>query len=296
MSKKIIVRVKGGLGNQLFGYAAGRRLALINNAELVIDSVTGFIRDRKFRRQYALDQFNIPCRKATPSERLSPFDRYRRALKKYISRHQPFERRTYLEQETRDFDPRLLNLRFQGVLYLDGIWPGEAYFKDIEGIIRQDLTIKPPTDEANRSMAAEVTACDSAVALHVRWYDEPGGQGHNLSDDYYERALARVCAEIDRPHFFVFSDDPPAAAARLSLSKGSYTLVAHNVADESAYADLWLMSKCRHFITANSTFSWWGAWLSPYANKLIITPDPALLDEQNAWRVGGLLPDGWTRL
>jgi len=72
---KIISRIKGGLGNQLFCYAAARRLALANNAELIIDDVTGFSRDHEYRRQYALENFQIPARKATPSERLAPFDR-----------------------------------------------------------------------------------------------------------------------------------------------------------------------------------------------------------------------------
>ena len=75
---KVIVRIKGGLRNQLFCYAAARRLALVNNAELVIDDVTGFARDRQYRHQYALDHFHIPVRKATPAERLEPFERYRR--------------------------------------------------------------------------------------------------------------------------------------------------------------------------------------------------------------------------
>ena len=77
---KIIARIKGGLGNQLFCYAAARRLALANNVELVIDDVTGFARDRQYGRQYALDHLHIPVRKATPAERLELFQRYRRGL------------------------------------------------------------------------------------------------------------------------------------------------------------------------------------------------------------------------
>src|SRR5712691_2524903 len=106
--------MKGGLGNQLFCYAAARRLALANNAELVIDDVTGFARDRQYRRQYALDSCHIPVRKATPAERLEPFERYRRGVAKWLSRKKPFAERRYLEQEGLDFDERLLDVKVKG--------------------------------------------------------------------------------------------------------------------------------------------------------------------------------------
>ena len=93
---KVIVRVKGGLGNQLFCYAAARRLALVNDAELVVDDVTGFCRDKIYGCKYALDKFNIKARKATPAERMEPFERGRRAMAKYFSKARPFNKRRYV--------------------------------------------------------------------------------------------------------------------------------------------------------------------------------------------------------
>ena len=116
--KKIITRIKGGLGNQLFCYAAARRLALVNNAELVIDDVTGFVRDYQYRRRYMLDHFCITARKAMPSERLEPFERYRRSVVKWLSRRKPFAERRYLEQERWDSDEWLLMLKAKDALYL----------------------------------------------------------------------------------------------------------------------------------------------------------------------------------
>jgi len=118
--KQIITRIKGGIGNQLFCYAAARRLALVNNAELIIDDVTGFARDRQYRRQYMLNRFQIPVRKATPAERLEPFERYRRGVAKWLSHRKAFTERRYLEQEGLDFDERLLSLRINGTVYIDG--------------------------------------------------------------------------------------------------------------------------------------------------------------------------------
>jgi Glycosyl transferase family 11 len=292
---KIIPRIKGGLGNQLFCYAAARRLALANNAELVIDEVTGFVRDRGYGRQYMLDPFSIPARKAMPSERLEPFERYRRGLMKWVSRGRPFARRSYLKQEGIDFDGRLLEIKVQGTLYLDGLWQSEGYFKDVEQTIREDLRITPPPDELNQRMAGEIRG-SNAVALHVRWFDAPGSTAtHTLPADYYRRAISLMESKIETPRYFLFSDNPEAALAMLGLLAGRVTCVAHNRGDENAYADLWLMTLCRHFITANSTFSWWGAWLGGRGAKIVCTPD-LRLEGKAAWGFKGLIPDGWIKV
>lgn len=298
--KKIITRIKGGLGNQLFCYAAARRLALVNNAELVIDDVTGFPRDHQYRRRYMLDHFCITTRKAAPSERLEPFERYRRGVMKWLSRRKPFAKRRYLEQERwdsdewllmlkeknalyldglwqsryyfregLDFDERLLMLKVKDTLYLDGLWQSEAYFKDVEQTIREDLRIIPPTDSLNQRVAEEIRN-SQAVALHVRWFDVPGITADDIvSTDYYQCAIALMEEKVDSPRYFLFSDNPEAARSKLALPEGRVIYVSHNRGDENAYADLWLMTQCKHFITANSTFSWWGAWLSPQKSKII---------------------------
>ena len=270
--KKVLIRIKGGLGNQLFCYAAARRLALANNAELAIDDVTGFARDRHYRRQYMLDRFSIPVRKATPAERLEPLERYRRGLAKWLSRRKPFTERRYLEQEGLDFDGRLLALKVKGILYLDGLWQSEGYFKDAERTIAERSRIIPPTDALNQCMAEEIRN-STAIALHLRWFDAPGSAAsHNVSADYYRRAIALMESKIASPRYFLFSDNPEAALSTVALPQDRLTCVFHNQGDENAYADLWLMTQCRHFITANSTFSWWGAWLSDNPSKVAMTP------------------------
>jgi len=291
---KIIARIKGGLGNQLFCYAAARRLALVNNAELLIDDVTGFVRDHEYQRKFALDSFRIPVRKATPAERLEPFERYRRGVKKLLSRRKQFAKRSYLEQEGQDFDERLLSLKVNGTLYLDGLWQSENYFKDVEQTIREDLRIIPPADELNQRIADEIRNCQ-AVALHVRWFTAPDSiMSHNVSTDYYQRALALMEEKTDSPHYILFSDDPNAARTKLDLPEGRVTFVSHNRVDENGNADLWLMTQCRHFITANSTFSWWGAWLGGGQEKMVICPSAnATVTE---WDFRGQIPDDWSKI
>ena len=295
MIGKVIARIRGGLGNQLFCYAAARRLALVNGVELVLDSESGFIRYRRYRRQYMLDHFTIPARKASWFERLHPFERYRRGGMKAWSRLWPFERRPYLEQEGIDFDQRLLDVRVRGTLYLDGLWQSERYFKDIEALLRKDLRIRPPLDVPNQAMAREIDL-HLAVAMHVRWFDVPGSTGgDNVSSGYYPRAVAFLEQRLPSPHYYVFSDNPEAARARLAVPEGRSTFVSHNVGDEMAFADLWLMTRCRHFVTANSTFSWWSAWLGEAPDKIVVTPNHTAVGDA-AWDFEGLILPAWQRL
>jgi hypothetical protein len=294
---KVIVRIRGGLGNQLFCYATARRLALVNEAVLVIDDVTGFIRDRQYNRRYALDRFQIPARKATHKERMEPFERCRRGVAKLIARRQPFNLRRYIEQEGKDFDPRLLDFNVKGTIYLDGLWQSEGYFKDAEQTIREDLCIIPPIDRANIEMATHIRDC-VAVAVHVRFFDAPSEAGtNNAPAEYYARAVAHMQTLVPGAHYFIFSDQPDAARTLVPLSEGGMTCVSHNRGDSNAYADLWLMTLCNHFIIANSTFSWWGAWLGHEAAKHVIAPGFRLsCDTITSWNFFGQLPNEWLKL
>ena len=141
---KITPRIFGGLGNQLFCYAAARRLALVNNAELVLDDVSGFTYDDFYQRHYQLDHFSIPCRKATPAERLEPYHRVRRYLKRRWNQRKPFAQRAYLVQAGIDFDPSLLHFKPKGTVYLEGYWQSEEYFMDVADTLRQDFRIISP--------------------------------------------------------------------------------------------------------------------------------------------------------
>lgn len=294
---KIISRIFGGIGNQLFCYAAARRLALVNGAELVIDEVSGFAYDTVYKQRYQLDHFSIPCRKATAAERLEPFLRVRRYCKRAYNRRRPFGERSYIQQEGIDFDPRLLQVKPRGTVYLEGYWQSEKYFKDVEETIRADLKISSPIDKANLEMVSCIRNT-LAVAVHVRFFDAPNETlVNNTPGDYYARAVERMETLVPGAHYFVFSDQPEAARARIPLPDARITLVAHNCGDDMAYADLWLMTQCKHFIIANSTFSWWGAWLGIRKEKIIVCPGMKLTcGTITSWGFRGQIPDSWQKI
>jgi hypothetical protein len=217
-------------------------------------------------------------------------------LKRKRNQRLPFAQRAYIQQQGIDFDPRLLQLKPQGTVYLEGYWQSEDYFKDVEATIRQDLQIKPPADTTNLAMAAQIRNF-TAVAVHVRFFDEPQAAGvNNAPSDYYARAVAQMEAIAPGAHYFVFSDQPDAARARIPLPDDRVTCVSHNQGDENAYADLWLMTLCHHFIIANSTVSWWGAWLAEHPGKQVIAPGFEMRQGKMSWGFAGLLPGKWIKV
>jgi len=297
----IIIRIKGGIGNQLFMYAASRRLALKNNIELVIDNVSGFDYDKVYKRNYQLKYFNIACRTATSAERLEPFSRVRRYLKRSWNKKLPFEQRNYIQEDGINFESQLLNLRPSKKIYLEGYFQTENFFKDIESQIREDLCIHPPDDDKNLSMLKKIQDT-VAVAIHVRFFDKSlitSNQNlqnfSNTSINYYKRAISKMNEHLPNAHYFIFSNQIQKVINFLPLDQKQMTIIDHNRSDSMAHADLWLMSHCQHFIIAKSTFSWWGAWLSNNKKKIIIAPK---IDENpvSSWANKFLLPEEWIKI
>jgi hypothetical protein len=288
----IIVRLIGGLGNQLFQYATARQLAFINNTQLKLD-ISGF--ETYKLHAYSLQNFKIQEGFATLEEvaKLKPKGFLSKIILRIDARHR-FPWRSWKIERHFHYDPHVLTLR--GNIYLDGYWQSERYFKHIENIIRQELVVNTDLDSKNMATAQHIEATQS-ICLHIRRGDYASNpvtlQLHGVcSLEYYLAAANRIANGIDDPHFFIFSDDPVWAEKNLKLPY-PYTLVSHNKADKN-YEDLRLMSLCRHFIIANSTFSWWGAWLSSHPDKMVIAPakwfnDPTINDYD-------LIPSSWLRL
>lgn len=176
--------------------------------------------------------------------------------------------------------------------YLVGYWQSEKYFSDASETIRADFTFMPSLSKQNAELAGRIGQT-TAVSLHVRRgdyvSDAKASAAHGLcSLDYYRAAVLHMAAHVERPEFFVFSDDIAWVKANLMIDFPCQ-YVDHNVGAES-YNDMRLMSLCKHHIIANSSFSWWGAWLNPKPDKIVIAPRKWFVTDKS---VDNLYPAGW---
>ncbi|MEL7665229.1 MAG: alpha-1,2-fucosyltransferase [Methanosarcina mazei] len=268
----IIVRLIGGLGNQMFQYALGRQLAVKNNSTLKLD-IQGF-NDYKLRN-YDLSCFNILENIATSNDLsgvVLPSDRLISKVGKHIGvKLKGIQQIQYIKEKTFNFQQEILNMGDN--IYLDGYWQSEKYFSDIKKIIKKDFTVKNRPDPINESIMKEITECES-VSIHIRRGDYVSNpttsQYHGfLGLEYYQRAMRLMLEKIDNPYFFVFSDDPDWASENIKTDS-PVTYIKHN--GDKNYEDMRLISTCKHHIIANSSFSWWGAWLSKSEEKVVIAP------------------------
>jgi len=268
----ICVRLAGGLGNQLFQYAAGRALALRYNTDLLLD-VSGFAKQKRgvTPRQLALNQFRHVGRIANDSEvKLFSWVDRMPMVSRWVS---PWH--VYVEK-TRGFNEVFSSLSDQTRLV--GYWQSFRYFQGIATHLASEF--KPVDNMAKDGMLVldQINAVKS-VAVHVRrgdYHSSPTAASfHGVQSlAYYTTAFDAVRARIESPKFFVFSDDPEWCRINLPLADGERVMVDNT--DSKAWQDLVLMSYCQHHIIANSSFSWWGAWLADQRctrdERIVIAP------------------------
>lgn len=289
----IIVKLNGGMGNQMFQYAAGLRLAHVHVADLKLDlSWFDDMQQNETPRKYDLAAFNISATAASAGE----IARFRETalserLKRILPISLPFFKKRHIHEAHFHFDADILNLPDN--VYLEGYWQCPRYFADIEDILRKEFTVRPMQDTANRQISEEVDQWDS-ISIHVRRGDYVSNSvtraGFGICPpEYYRAAAEMIAARAGRPHFFVFSDDPGWVKKNLSFVNPA-TFVDLN-GPGKAYEDMRLMSLCKHHIIANSSFSWWGAWLSNNPDKIVIAPRQWFRNAKT--KTDDLLPKEW---
>lgn len=289
----IIVRLMGGLGNQMFQYAAAQRLALVHGTNLKLD--LGWLdkyqdKEAVAARRFALDCFNI---KAAPASRwqLARVDTPPNNLKRQMARKFGGSLSVVRQAETGGFHPEILKLPDN--VYLEGYWQSEDYFKDKSAAIRADLTFRKQLSAPAREIAESMEGSNS-VSIHVRRGDYVTLKSASevlgtLPPSYYQKAIARICKELKDPLFLVFSDDINWCKKNLKIDKAIYS--EHGGGD---WEDMKLMSDCKHHIIANSSFSWWGAWLGAGPSKMVIAPKQWFRAKQ--MNTSSLLPKEWIKL
>lgn len=291
----VITQLLGGLGNQMFQYAAGRALSLRRGCEYALDISSfetykphqGFELQRVFNHSFALaSKLDIRRILWWQSSRRIRGIVTRPVLEFLRSPHLVVEPHFHVWPGIQDVVPPC---------YLVGYWQSEHYFSDVKETIRSDFTFSESLSYKNLGLAKEIGAVN-AVSLHIRRGDYVQNSKalavHGLCPlEYYGAAVQYISKRVEAPCFFVFSDDIDWARANLKMSQPC-CYVDYNHGAES-YNDMRLMSLCRHHIIANSSFSWWGAWLNSRADKIVIAPKQWFRSNTDT---SDLLPQSWVKL
>jgi len=277
----VVAIIKGGLGNQLFAYAAARAFALRSGRELLVDDASGFVRDG-YGRSFRLDRFPIEAQPAPSSVRLGDPKGARHKLVRATNRLLPSGWRNYFSEKAGIPAARLLSFRsHRKVVHLNGYWQDEACFLDFADRIRAELEPPPLESEPDRELEQELVEAPS-VFLHLRRVR----YSPRLGSGYYQSSILRAADAVPGCRFEVFGDE--LEWGRRELEFGSHPVRFHDgkgaAGDE--LRDFRLMTACRHAIVANSSFSWWAAWLRAYPGKQVWTP------QEPGWPV--IPAAGWT--
>lgn len=291
----IISHLIGGLGNQMFQYAASRALSIERDVPLYLD-IQDF-QSYALHNGYELERvFNISTPLAGDTE-----------LKKVLGwrAHTPVRKKLYRPQLARfrghhlfvdtQFSSWRQIERVPNDCYLMGHWQTEQYFLKYQKTIRADFSFRHPPIGRNAELVAQVNN-SMAVSLHVRRGDYVANPTslafHGLcSLDYYHHAIEYIVSRVTNPMFYVFSDDIGWVRDNLKIDHPCH-YVDHNGGKES-YNDMRLMSLCRHHIIANSSFSWWGAWLNSRADKIVVAPQRWV---QSDFDTSDIVPSSWIKI
>ncbi len=295
---KIVVSLYGGLGNQLFQYAVGRALTIKSNASLtldiawfdIVDSLKGLT-----SRKFELKSFEIDCEIQTIGLTIQKNSFLRFLLRKFPCFSEVLTNVFYIYNEKSNlFDCDLLNQT--GPLWLNGYWQSYKYFDSIGEVIRKEISTIRFLSLNSQKFFNDIVNSES-ICVHVRRGDYLSNTNANklhglCSIEYYNKAIKLVAENLDNPVIYFFSDDLDWVRVNLKLPYKTIFVDANGT--EDACQELWLMSSCKHFVIANSSLSWWGAWLSSSKDKIVVAPKKWFADK--SYDTSDLLPPDWIRV
>jgi hypothetical protein len=284
----LIVELVDGLGNQLFQYAAGRGIAAKLGVELKLD-LTNYSPDARARqnrtvREYGLDMFGVITPAAIPEEivriKSLPQNKIIKQFYKIWRRITPLKYQHYITENLQLKEYRFIPEIFviPNDCYLEGYWMSEKYFKHIEKDLRTELVFQK---QINNELTKKIQIVNS-VSVHFRRTDFLA-RAMTCDLSYYHQALQMLRQKIKNPVLFIFSDDIDWVKQNFQTDCECVYVEGNTGAD-----DLQLMSRCKHHILANSTFSWWGAWLNSSPSKIVVVPDEIRISNNR-----DIIPNTW---
>ena len=288
----IIVKISEGLGNQMFQYAFGYALSKKNDDVLKLD-ISGY--KTSTLRQYELGSFSIfaeriASKREWKSLKYQHEGIFRRIGRKMRKKPLAFAN-TYIKESHFQFEEAVYEINDS--VYLDGYWQSEKYFQEYRSDLLRQFTIKGAIHSESFAYVEKVNDMES-ISLHVRRGDYVA-DAHinsihgNCELEYYCEAVSVMKAKVKNPHFFVFSDDLSWAKKHLNfINSTTFVELGKDVPD---YEELYLMSQCKHNIIANSSFSWWGAWLNQNHDRIVVAPKKWFNDP--SFNTVDLIPASW---
>lgn len=292
--EKVVVSLYGGLGNQLFQYATGLTLAESNQANLSLD-LTWFEtvqhKQEVTTREYALKPFELDVSFCSIKPRHPLLSAFAKRMHLSVNNTEGvpiYYERSYV------FDPAVMQLTNN--VHLDGYWQSYRYFESVKSLLQQKLTNPRSLDSENESVLADISQNES-ICVHVRRGDyvtnNNAAKHHGTcSLAYYQKAIKKMEADYPNGKFYIFSDDINWAKGNLLFDQNHYFVDQNSAGD--VHFDFWLMAACNHFIIANSSLSWWAAWLAGGEQKTVISPKNWFSTSKNDPK--DLIPPEWYKI
>lgn len=265
MNGTVVIKIQGGLGNQLFQYALYRKHLELKHDVYVDVNKYGCSNEP---RQFELDHLSLELRNASYKD-IEELKYGSTFISRLFHRKIKKKKSYVIEQKEYVYDSRILS---DEEMYLEGFWQNKEYFSDIRNILLDEIKFIGINEEPFLMIQDTIRCDNSSVSVHIRRGDfltVPEKYCGICTNEYYGKAIALVKKSVPDAHFYVFSDDLD--VARKMLEGSEYTIVDCNQG-ENSYLDMYLMSICKHNIIANSSFSWWGAWLNQNNNKIVVCP------------------------
>ena len=281
----IIVKIKGGLGNQIFQYAFARFLSIQKKAKVKIDNGINSNKQDTYR-EYGLKYFNITLELSSKNESLTTkyplgiISKIIRGIQKISGIHNI------------GWNKNILNSKEK---YLEGYWQSYKYLEPIRDILLKELTLKKTIETKYKNLLDQISNTDS-VSIHVRrgdYANDPKTKSihQTFGLEYYQKAIETVSEKISEPTFFIFSDDIEWVKQNLKIDFPTVYVSNPEIKD---CEELIIMSKCKNNIIANSSFSFWGAWLNQNPNKIVIAPKK--WNNRYTKEYKDLLPPEWIKI
>lgn len=291
----VIIRLKGGMGNQMFQYAFGRRIAQQLNTELRIDLSLLLDRARgeeHVYRDYDLTIFKVPHQFVVSPTILRLLYKTKSSKVCKLTREWLAKGKHYVKEPHFEVVEQLLKQPSPNTIY-EGWWQSERYFSDISEDIKNVFTFVHPLLKKSEDLMQQIKNT-KAICLNVRRTDFLKVDNLNTTNkDYFFRAADAMAEKVKKPHFFIFSDDIAWCRTHLKLNYPT-TVVGHEHKGEKFGNYMRLMKACQHFIIPNSSFAWWAVWLNEHQDKIVIAPKNWF--NQKEHDTSDLVPKEWIRM